>query len=657
MSRGVLCVAVLAVLAGCLGPRPTTPGVPEDTGGTSGSMMPAGGAGGGTIGPGGGGANGSGGVSGAGGAKGSGGASGTGGPSGTGGVSGVGGTPATGSGGASSIGGRAGAAGALGAGGVIGAGGMTGAGGVTGAGGMLAAAALSGTTSKDFASVAVGTASPSFTWTIRNAAGASSTGALTLSNIDSSEVSTTNGCTSPLAGGASCTIAVTFRPSALGARTAALGVSANPGGAVMLSLTANGTVQLAVTTVGTGTVTSVPAGISCPGTCTAAFSTAAVTLQARSTNGSNFFFTGWSDPTCPGPFHDCPKTLTTSSVAITATFSPMNANLIFGTAETYPTNLGGTAPYDKACNSAATAAGLNTSAGNGYIAFFSDQNSNAFIRLGTARGWIRMDGRPFTDTQSGILIDHQLFYPFAFFEDGRPTSHAQFATATNSDGTAAVSSCNNWTNGVNTGDQAAAGLGEGGPWEWNEAVSIICGNPIPLICMGITKNAAVTVPSPGPGRKIWLSGTRFTPGTTTTPDAFCQATLPPGVTTAAALIATTTKTAASLLVPTTSYYRPDGALVGTGADLIAAGQPIVGTLLTSGPWSAVDGTYPPDAAAWTGSATIDALGTTANTCGNWTDSSQTGLVGFAVATLETFWNDSSSPCSTPTRLYCVQTAP
>ena len=139
--------------------------------------------------------------------------------------------------------------------------------------------------------------------------------------------------------------------------------------------------------------------------------------------------------------------------------------------------------------------------------------------------------------------------------DGRPATAPRFATATNFDGTAAVSSCNNWTNGVDTGDQAVAGLGEGGPWEWNEGVSIICGEPIPLICMGITKSAAVTVPSPGPGRKIWLSSTRFTPGTTTTPDALCQATLPPGVTTAAALIATTTKTAASLLVPATSYYH------------------------------------------------------------------------------------------------------
>ena len=94
-------------------------------------------------------------------------------------------------------------------------GGASGVGG-TGAGGMMVATALSGTTTKDFASVQLGVASPSFTWTIRNATGAATTGTLSLTNSDPGEVTTTNNCTGALAGGASCTVAVTFRPNVAG---------------------------------------------------------------------------------------------------------------------------------------------------------------------------------------------------------------------------------------------------------------------------------------------------------------------------------------------------------------------------------------------------------------------------------------------------------
>jgi len=83
--------------------------------------------------------------------------------------------------------------------------------------------------------------------------------------------------------------------------------------------------QLTVTVVGQGTVTSSPAGISCPTTCTAAFANGAVvSLTATPASGNNF--SGFSGA-CTGA--NCQLTLSsTAGASVTATFSPQNINAI-----------------------------------------------------------------------------------------------------------------------------------------------------------------------------------------------------------------------------------------------------------------------------------------------------------------------------------------
>jgi hypothetical protein len=120
-----------------------------------------------------------------------------------------------------------------------------------------------------------------------------------------------NTCPATLAVGADCAIGVTFRPAAVGAAPAGtLSV-----GTLEADLSGTGTVQVTVSVegLGHGLVSSQPAGISCPGTCTATFSTATVILVAAPDDDSAA--PTWSDGGCSGleceiSLEEAPRTLT-----------------------------------------------------------------------------------------------------------------------------------------------------------------------------------------------------------------------------------------------------------------------------------------------------------------------------------------------------------
>jgi hypothetical protein len=500
-------------------------------------------------------------------------------------------------------------------------------------------------------------------------AGDVTTGAPALSNGDTAEITiTTNGCMTALAPGASCTISFTFKPSTGGSRSGSFSLSATPGGTATVTVTATGVYRLTIAKAGTGTgtVTTTTGGITCGATCSALFAPGTmVTVQARTTNGSGSFFSGYSGGGCSGPLRDCTVTIT-AATTVTATFSPMNNNLIFTTSTAFATNLGSAAAYDAQCNTVASAAGINDAAGASYVAVTSDAAtlvSNpaapANGRLGaSARGWVRMDGLPFADSQASLFSfsNAAVFNPIRFDETGAaPNALAQ--TGAGSDGsTAASENCANFTS-TNVSMTMVGGTSESGPSAWIFGTGARCSFTYRLICMGKAKTAAVA-PVVTSGRKIWVTNGAFAVGGAMTPNQLCQAQSPAGVTTAAALVATTSQSAASLLDMSMNYVRVDGTLVGSGA-LISGG----GTL-ASGIWQSGDGVYRPigSARVWTGAATLTATGTLAGTCGNWADTTQTGgLQGWYQVDDSRWWTFTSDACNdtsgTEGSLYCVQTAP
>ena len=86
-------------------------------------------------------------------------------------------------------------------------------------------------TSLTFASQTVGAASAAQTITLSNSGNAAlSVTSIAVSGANASDFAETNNCGSSVAAGANCTISVTFKPAAAGARTAAISVTDNATG-------------------------------------------------------------------------------------------------------------------------------------------------------------------------------------------------------------------------------------------------------------------------------------------------------------------------------------------------------------------------------------------------------------------------------------------
>lgn len=510
----------------------------------------------------------------------------------------------------------------------------------------LAAARLVGAGSLDFGNAEVGASGgPTRVWQVLNDGG-SSTGPLTFSNSNPDEFSVTGLCTE-LAAGESCDLNVTFNPQPGGSRSARLELAGAGGVGISLDAAGRGQFRVTVTTTGQGSVSATEGpGIDCGARCTGLFDESAlVTFQARVSNGSNQLFSGWSDASCPPPLGTCQLRIA-ATTNLTASFTPLINNLVFFSSTTYPPTLGSATAYDAGCNEVATRTGLNNSTGDGFVAMMSDANSTFVSRLGSARGWVRMDGRPFIDRFSD-LVAGSMYYPVRYDELGRDsyqTPPYAVWTGTEKDGLASTENCNNWTSDSGA-LSARVGNVDHGPLLWTGGVNACDEAFSPgMICLGRTQSAPIVLTAVS-GKRFWTTTTPYTPGSMT-PDAKCAQERPAGVTQARALIAHPNVAASSLLVPTANYVRPDGVFVGTGAQ-IANEQLLTAAWLNAANQSS-------DVGIWVGSLSPTLPGSSASTCNDWTSTAgpvRLGLNGNVGA----FWRFSDATCDTaPTHLFCVE---
>lgn len=406
-------------------------------------------------------------------------------------------------------------------------------------------------------------------------------------------------------------------------------------------------VLLTVQVTGTGRITSLPAGIDSTSTTSCLFPpNTVVTLQARTTNGTNSFFSGWSgDGT--GSFRDLTITLDASKT-VTANFQSQgwpNGNLVFVTSTAHPSNLGA-AGFDAVCNTLATAAGINNVAGNGFRAWVSTSTEYAFKRLGATGGYTRLDGSVvFTDMKSAIdpLYGSRIYSPINIDEQGAVVASAEPVwTGTVPDGTAvAGTTCNDWS-GMGNG---RVGTTHGGPALWTSYSVVPCSDAMArLYCMGVQYDVEVWIPTPPPGAKYIYLSTGTVQGDSVL-SADCSG---PGSGSKAVLASTTTIAASSYLDPTTVYITPSGVVVGSGADILS------GTMRT-GIWERGDASFGGVAEpVYTGSPSVSEIGTLASTCQDWTNTAISGAISGLHMATSGWWNTKTINCSQSAYTYCIE---
>jgi hypothetical protein len=286
-------------------------------------------------------------------------------------------------------------------------------------------------------------------------------------------------------------------------------------------------------------------------------------------------------------------------------------------------SLNGLSGADNHCQQAAQTAGLPGT----YRAWLSTSSVNAGDRLGTARGWVRPDGLPFSDTQ-GDLKAGKILYPATVTEAGQ-VLNSWVHTGTLADGTRAVDTCSDWTS---TGASAAYGYSDAGTAHWTALGVISCSAAVRFYCFGIDRSTPLVSPTVQ-GRRAFLTPATSVPGGGIAgADARCAAAAAsaglPG--TFKALLATASTAAAARFstgAGTPTWFRVDGVkLFDTSAGL---------TLGKSNAPLGVDaaGTYVVGNWIWTGMANA---GTVGQTCLDWstTDGAQAADVG---STQSTSW--------------------
>ncbi|MEO6028799.1 MAG: hypothetical protein ABIR79_18190 [Candidatus Binatia bacterium] len=357
-------------------------------------------------------------------------------------------------------------------------------------------------------------------------------------------------------------------------------------------------------------------------------------------------------------------TPTATGVTPTPTISPTPTttatpqfNRVFVTSTLQNGSFGGVAGGDAICATRATAGSLPGT----YVAWLSSTTVNASTRLGSARGFIRPDGKPFANSVADILAN-KIFNPLRISELGADVtsnispsaSTLTVWTGTTKDGLSGGNTCSDW---ASTSVSGLTGRTAGGPVAWTQRTDSGCGTARRLYCFQIDHNDGDLVPTPTAGKIAFVSTKNFTPGPGVGiigADAICtnEAAGASLTGTYKALLATSTASAASRMTLASIYVRPDGIPIATGATIAA------GSALDSGIWQRADGSYVPSQGdlTYTGAPTPSAAGTLTSTCSDWTSTASTSaFIGSDPFADPTWWNlASNAACTQTLAVYCLQ---
>ena len=260
---------------------------------------------------------------------------------------------------------------------------------------------------------------------------------------------------------------------------------------------------------------------------------------------------------------------------------------------------------DAICRQRASDAGLL----GDYVAYLGTNMVRPVDRLGNARGWVRMDGKPLADRVEDVSAG-AFYYPLRIDENGEDVGSVLVATGRQRVGDGTPYHCNNWQDPARIYD---AGTSDATLADWDSSTDTQpCTELAHLYCFGVGLDAPL-VPTPVAGRRMFITVQGFAGGGgLTSADALCaqEAALAGVSGTFLAMLPTLAVSAISrfdLTGPT--WVRMDGAeLAATPLDFIS------GALETS-PSISANG-LPRRALVLSGG--VAPGNTTSNTCLDWT---------------------------------------
>jgi hypothetical protein len=289
-----------------------------------------------------------------------------------------------------------------------------------------------------------------------------------------------------------------------------------------------------------------------------------------------------------------------------------------------------------------------------FVAWLSAGLMGAKTRLGSARGWVRTDGKPFAD-EVADLASGVFWYPPRLDELGVDVGPVRVMTGTMGDGTPAPNDCSALTGG--TGEGISAGLATSTHRRWTFDQQIVtCASQNRLYCFQTDLQVPLN-PIAANGRKAFLSSAWIPSNGLAGADAQCAADATGASLggTFKALLATSFATAASRFNASgLTWVRTDGvALAPTAAAVLA------GTVDTTLEVDAAGG-YVDDDVAWSGvsgTGTPGTVGTTTGTCTDWTGTTGNGGVGLVHESTARWFAFTTFACTTTSnRLYCLEEA-